>query len=130
MTLRPIHTLALAVALGLGAATATYAAGTTLAPSAPTAAVVGSTDDDGTADQGSGDAPGTPGSTPTVLSSSTPTAPGSASSGDDDGTPDRGPGDAPGTPGGAPTSSPTSSPSASGSDDSGRDGGGDDGTAD
>ncbi|GGC16607.1 hypothetical protein GCM10011371_00030 [Novosphingobium marinum] len=40
-------------------------------------------DDDGTPDQGSGDAPGTPTS---------------GGSGDDDGTPDQGSGDAPGTP--------------------------------
>lgn len=62
--------------------------------------------DDGTADQGSGDAP----ASTTTGTTTTP-----ASSGSDDGTPDQGSGDAPGT-----------APSGGGSDDSGHHGGGSD----
>ena len=65
-----------------------------------------STSDDGTPDQGSGDATGTPGSDDSMSSTS------------DDGTPDQGSGDAPGTPGSNETSTESSNSSTSSSDNS------------
>ena len=60
-------------------------------------------DDDGTADQGRGDAPGTAGAADDdgTADQGPGDAPGTAGAGDDDGTADQGPGDAPGTAGAA-----------------------------
>jgi len=80
-----VGSLALAT-VGAGAASG-------VGPFSTLPAAVTVTDDDGTADQGSGDAPGTPGSAATL-----PTT-GAVGSTDDDGTADQGSGDAPGTPG-------------------------------